>query len=128
MDQIILSPFFQKENPEDVKTDLVTLNVSQNAKLHDSALDSIRDPVTANIPDCLSPDSFANIFAQTSLQSITKVENDPSQVQGYSQSQCIAQKSLFPASIQSSISSQTQNESLADNQNVRRAGTGRPKF
>ncbi|VDK87519.1 unnamed protein product [Litomosoides sigmodontis] len=120
-------PCFVKENPEDVKTDLVTLNVSQSAKLHDSALDSIRDPVTANIiPDCVSSDSFANIFAQTSLQSITKVENDSNQVQGYSQ--CVAQEDLFPTSIQSLVSSQTQNESLADNQNIRRAGTGRPKF
>uniref|UniRef100_A0A0R3S1S7 PWWP domain-containing protein n=1 Tax=Elaeophora elaphi TaxID=1147741 RepID=A0A0R3S1S7_9BILA len=122
-------PCFAKENPHDVKTDLVTLNVSPSAKPRDSTLDSIHDPIISSIiPDCLSPDSFSNIFAQTSLPSITKVENDPSQVQGYSQS--APQKSVFPAAIQSSLSSQSQNRSLPNSQSIplRRTGNGRPKF
>lgn len=125
----LLRFFFQKENADGVKIDPATLNVSPSAKQHNSILDSIHDPIISNIvPDCISPDSFSNIFAQTSLPSLTKVERDPSQVQGYSQ--CTAQKSVFPASVQSSLSSLSQNESLSNSQNAlfRRAANGRPKF
>ncbi|CAG9531057.1 unnamed protein product [Cercopithifilaria johnstoni] len=120
---------FVKENPDDVKTDLVTLNVSPSAKLHDSTLDSVHDPIISNIiPDCLSPDSFSSIFAQTSLPTITKVENDRNQLQGYFQ--CTAQKSVFPASVQSSLLSQSQNESIPNGHDIpfKRTGNGRPKF
>ncbi|VIO95469.1 PWWP domain containing protein [Brugia malayi] len=118
-------PSFVKEDPDDVKTDLVTLNVSPS-KLNDGTLDSIHDPIMSNIiPDCLPPDSFSNIFAQTSLPAITKVENEPGQVQGYSQ--YTEQKD--PASLQSSLSP-NQSGSLPNSQNIpsRRTGNGRPKF
>ncbi|KAM3722091.1 Hepatoma-derived growth factor-related protein [Dirofilaria immitis] len=122
-------PSFVKENPDDTKTDLVTLNVSSSAKLCDSTLDNIHDPIISNfVPDCLPGDSFSNIFAQTSLPSIAKAENESNHIQGYSQ--CTAQKTVYPISVQSSLSSQDQNGSLQNNQNTsfKRTGNGRPKF
>ncbi|VDK85679.1 unnamed protein product [Onchocerca ochengi] len=117
-------PSFVKENPDDIKTDLVTLNACSSAQQLDSTLDSIHDPIISNIiPNRLPPDSFSNTFPQTSVPSTAKAENDSNHIQGYPQ--CTAQESVFPASLH-----QNQNGSLPNNQNIsfKRTGNGRPKF
>lgn len=105
------------------------MDASVNAEYRNTSLDSCHDPtITSIIPNSLAADSsLSNIFAQTSLSSITKVENEPCQVQGYPST---LQKNVFPTSIQSPIPSQNQSGSLSNNRSEpsRRTGNGRPKF
>uniref|UniRef100_A0A915PTD2 Tetratricopeptide repeat protein 30 homolog n=1 Tax=Setaria digitata TaxID=48799 RepID=A0A915PTD2_9BILA len=120
---------FAKGNIDDIKTDLITLNVSSSDKQQDNTLDSIHDPIISSaLPDCLASDSFSNIFAQTSLPSVTKIENESDQVQEYSS--CSGQKNILPTALEPSLSSQNQNGSLPSslNASLRRTGNGRPKF
>lgn len=127
---------FQKEGPEDDKSDLMTfsLNVSPNAELHENTFTSSHGQISSNIlPDSVVTDSFSSIFEQSSSSSssasIRKIEDQPGQTQGHTP--CIMQQDTTAALPTSKpCFSQAYDGLFPNKQNVplRRIGNGRPKF
>ncbi|VDN06488.1 unnamed protein product [Thelazia callipaeda] len=115
--------FSEKEDPESLE---VAADVPSNVGLHDSTFDTIHNPLFSNNgSECYTP--FLNIFSQTPQSSVKK-EDEPDQIQRYSQ--CTSDKNFDMPSAETffAVLNQAGSDPNTGNSTFRRTRNGRPKF